>query len=45
MIVGYYSDRAPRVSLLVFGPRGSTEVEFVVDTAFDGDAAMPSDIL
>jgi len=41
MILGYIRDRFPRISLSLPGLDGPLRVEFIVDTAFDGDLALP----
>jgi clan AA aspartic protease len=45
MILGLFRDHLPRVTLVLPGPTGSNAVEFIVDTGFDGDLALPSNIL
>lgn len=45
MIVGEFQDGLPRVTLTLPGQRGAVEVEFVVDTAFNGGITLPPDIL
>jgi clan AA aspartic protease len=45
MILGLFRDHLPRVTLLLPGSSGSIPVEFIVDTGFDGDLALPSNIL
>ncbi len=44
MILGQVRRRFPRVMLTLPGQAGPLEVEFVVDTAFNGDLAVPSEI-
>ncbi len=45
MILGHVRDRFPRVSLSLPGREGPINVEFIVDTAFDGDLALPSSLI
>ena len=45
MILGYIRDRFPRVPLILPGLDGPIRVEFIVDTAFDGDLAMPAHLI
>ncbi len=45
MIFGHVRDRFPRVSLSLPGREGAVSVEFIVDTAFDGDLALPSSLI
>ena len=45
MILGVFRDHFPRVTLLLPGPTDAVAVEFIVDTGFDGDLALPSNIL
>lgn len=40
-MVGQWRDGFPRVTLTLPGVRGPLEVEFIVDTGFDGDLALP----
>ena len=42
MILGQVRSRFPRVILTLPGFDGSVEIEFIVDTAFDGDLALPA---
>lgn len=44
MILGQVRRRFPRVVLALPGREGSFEVELIVDTAFDGDIALPPDL-
>lgn len=44
MILGQVRHRFPRVTLTLPGREGPLEIEFTVDTAFDGDLAVPADI-
>jgi predicted aspartyl protease len=41
MILGYVRDRFPRITLNIPTQTGPVSVEFVLDTAFDGDLALP----
>lgn len=41
MITGHFREGHPRVTLSLAGPEGSLEVEFVLDTGFEGDLALP----
>lgn len=41
MIVGEYRDHAPRIPLTVSGTLGTVEVEFVLDTGFEGEVVLP----
>ena len=47
MIVGYVREYMPRVTLVLPGRngRGALKVEFIVDTGFDGEIAVPTPIL
>lgn len=45
MITGRVRDDLPRVRLAVIGPTRTVAVEFVVDTGFDGDIALPPHLL
>ncbi len=45
MILGHVRDRFPRVSLSMPGRNGPLLVEFIVDTGFDGDLALPQSII
>jgi len=45
MIFGHVRDRFPRVSLSLPGREGPISVEFIVDTGFDGDLALPQSLL
>ena len=44
MILGQVRRRFPCVSLTLPGREGPLEIEFTVDTAFDGDLALPADL-
>lgn len=45
MIQGYVRDYLPRVFLTLPGQDGPTSVEFIVDTAFQGDLTLPSALI
>ena len=45
MITGRVRDDLPRVRLAVIGPTNPVAVEFVVDTGFDGEMALPQYLL
>jgi clan AA aspartic protease len=45
MTVGYVRDNLPRVILSLPGITGNMTVEFIVDTGFDGELALPSDLV
>ena len=45
MIFGHVRDGFPRIMLTLLGPNGSVNVEFIVDTAFDGELSLPGNIL
>ena len=44
MILGQVRRRFPRIVLTLPGQAEPFEVEFIVDTAFDGDLALPVDL-
>lgn len=44
MIIGVYHDRSPRVSLSVSGSIATNEIEFVLDTGFEGELVLPTSI-
>jgi clan AA aspartic protease len=44
MISGIVRDLLPRIRLLLPGQDGPIEVEFVVDTGFEGELAVPGSI-
>ncbi|MDQ2800994.1 MAG: hypothetical protein M3Y13_15280 [Armatimonadota bacterium] len=44
MILGEVRRRFPRVTLTLPGREKPLEIEFIVDTAFDGDLTVPADI-
>lgn len=43
MIAGRFRDDLPRISLELPGIDGAQEVEFVLDTGFDGDLSLPEE--
>lgn len=45
MIVGHVRDRFPRVTLTLSAVDGPVDVEFLVDTGFDGDLSLPPPLL
>ena len=45
MIVGIYQNHFPCITLGVRGTADETEVEFVVDTAFEGEITLPPAII
>jgi clan AA aspartic protease len=45
MILGVFRDHLPRVTLTQPGRSGSIAVEFILDTGFEGDLSLPSNIL
>lgn len=45
MMLGHVRDYFPRITLTLPGVRGLVAVEFIVDTAFDGDLSLPSSLL
>jgi hypothetical protein len=45
MILGEVRDHLPHVTFSPPGPTGPILVRFIVDTVFEGDLALPSDIL
>ena len=42
MSFGVFSDGHPRISLSLPGERGTVKIEFIVDTGFAGDLALPA---
>ena len=44
MILGRVRDRFPRITLPLPGLDGPVNVEFILDTAFDGDLSLPPHI-
>ena len=45
MIIGHVRDKLPRVILTLAGREERVQVEFVVDTGFDGALAVPPSVL
>ena len=45
MILGHVRDRFPRISLSLPSRNGPLLVEFIVDTGFDGDLALPQSLI
>jgi predicted aspartyl protease len=45
VIVGEFREDLPRVVLQIQGSRGQREIEFILDTAFDGGLTLPAGIL
>ena len=45
MILGHVRDGFPRLMLTLLGPNEPVNVEFIVDTAFDGELSLPGNIL
>lgn len=45
MILGHVRDRFPRVVVSLEGIDGPVDIEFVVDTGFDGDITLPPPLL
>ncbi len=45
MMVGQWRDGFPRVMLTLPGVGGPLNVEFIVDTGFDGDLALPESMI
>ena len=45
VILGQWRDRFPRVTLTLAGAEGPLDVEFVVDTGFDGELALPASLV
>lgn len=45
MNVGVFRDGHPRLTLTLPGHTGAVEIEFLVDTGFDGDLALPMTLL
>jgi len=45
MTLGHVRDNFPRVALALPGLRGPLNVEFLVDTGFDGELALPSTLI
>ena len=45
MMLGHVRDRFPRISLALPGRSGPLVIEFIVDTGFDGDLALPQSVI
>lgn len=45
MMIGHVRDNLPRLMLSLPGRHGTVNVEFVVDTGFDGELTVPSRLL
>ena len=45
MILGHVRDRFPRLTLTLPGHNGPVNVEFIVDTGFEGELALPGHLL
>jgi clan AA aspartic protease len=45
MIIGHVRDAFPRVTLILPGLAGPVNIEFVVDTGFEGELAIPGVLL
>lgn len=45
MILGHVRDGFPRSTLALPGRNGPLNVEFIVDTSFDGDLAVPDAVI
>ena len=45
IILGHVRDYFPRVTLTLPGVQGPVSVEFIVDTAFDGDLSLPNSLI
>jgi len=45
MMLGHVRDNFPRVALALPGLRGPLNVEFLVDTGFDGELTLPNAVL
>ena len=44
MIPGVFRDGHPRTAITVYGDDAPQEVDFIVDTGFEGDLALPSHV-
>ena len=44
-MIGEWRNGFPRVTLTLLSERGPTAVEFIVDTGFNGDIALPESML
>lgn len=45
MMIGRWRDSFPRVTLTLPGVGGPVAVEFIVDTGFDGELALPEALI
>jgi clan AA aspartic protease len=45
MTLGHVRDNFPRITLSLPGRNGPLSVEFIVDTGFDGELALPSALI
>ena len=45
MMLGYVRDYMPRIVLTLPGLQGPMRVEFIIDTGFDGDLALPTSLV
>lgn len=45
MITGHVRDNLPRITLPLPGITGEVFIEFIVDTGFDGEPALPSGLM
>jgi clan AA aspartic protease len=45
MMLGHVRDRFPRITLSLPGRGGPLLIEFIVDTGFDGDLALPQSMI
>lgn len=45
MLLGHVRDGHPRISLSLPGIHGTIESEFIVDTGFEGDLAIPESLI
>jgi clan AA aspartic protease len=45
MIFGHVRDNFPHVTLTLPGRNGPVNVEFIVDTGFDGELTLPHDVI
>src|SRR6185295_10242911 len=44
-MIGHVRDGFPFVQLAIQTTAGSMQIEFIVDTAFDGELSIPSDVI
>ena len=45
MTIGYWRDGFPRLTLTLLGGREPISLEFVVDTGFNGEVALPDSLI